>query len=139
METFKVVGWNGTLVMLYSKVTAQAKQSCRGCRAIVVVWLQSIRAAASIKSSPCFRRVVVVLLLLWRRRAIGLGFQKPNRVVVIAVKSSSSGFSRSELLLPLSRRRASVELWSSDRIRVSDTLSCGRISEEKSRLRFQIF
>ncbi|KAK4837794.1 hypothetical protein QYF36_008490 [Acer negundo] len=67
---------------------------------------KSIRAAASIKSSPCFRRVVVLLLLPWRHRAIGLGFQKPN---VVVVQSSSFGFSRSELLLPLSRRRASVE------------------------------
>ncbi|KAK1582118.1 hypothetical protein Q3G72_012017 [Acer saccharum] len=35
---------------------SEAKQSCCRCRAVVVFWLQSIRAAASIKSSSCFCR-----------------------------------------------------------------------------------
>ncbi|KAK0593442.1 hypothetical protein LWI29_036666 [Acer saccharum] len=63
----------------------KAKQSCHGCRAIVVVWLQLICAATSIKSSPCFRRVAVVLLLPWRRRAIRLGFHKPNKVAIVVM------------------------------------------------------
>ncbi|KAK4845952.1 hypothetical protein QYF36_011126 [Acer negundo] len=32
------------------------------CRAVVVVWLQSIQVATSIKSSSCIRRVVVFVV-----------------------------------------------------------------------------